>query len=64
MILHQIQWQCLHGASHRKNIDTPPLKGLRLEPFRFQLGSRRNEVAYALSRIFAIPFGTMVASAT
>jgi hypothetical protein len=25
------------GAAHRVNFDTPPLKGLRLEPFRFQL---------------------------
>jgi hypothetical protein len=27
MILHSISWQCKDGASHRKNFDTPPLKG-------------------------------------
>jgi hypothetical protein len=27
MILHSILWQCRNGASHRKNVDTPPLRG-------------------------------------
>jgi hypothetical protein len=27
MILHSILWQCRNGASHRKNVDTPPLGG-------------------------------------
>jgi hypothetical protein len=46
------------GAAHRVNFDTPPLKGLRLEPFRFQLETRRNNTACAKSSIFAVPFGT------
>ncbi len=36
MIPCPYQWQDHNGASHRKNLDTPPLKGLRMEPFRFQ----------------------------
>ena len=35
------------GASHRVNCDTPPLKGLRLEPFRFHLESCRAATTYA-----------------
>src|SRR5882762_10183423 len=27
MIRHSISWWCKHGASHRKNFDTPPLRG-------------------------------------
>jgi RepB DNA-primase from phage plasmid len=27
VILHSILWQCRNGASHRKNLDTPPLRG-------------------------------------
>jgi hypothetical protein len=27
MILHSNPWQDHNGASHRKNLDTPPLKG-------------------------------------
>ena len=27
MIVHSISWCCQNGASHRKNFDTPPLKG-------------------------------------
>ena len=27
MILHSISWWCKNGASHRKNFDTPPLRG-------------------------------------
>ena len=34
------------GAAHRVNFDTPPLKGLRTEPFRFHLETCRNNAAY------------------
>ena len=34
------------GAAHRVNFDTPPLKGLRMEPFRFHLETCRNNAAY------------------
>jgi hypothetical protein len=34
------------GAAHRVNFDTPPLKGLRMEPFRFHLETFRNNGAY------------------
>ncbi len=27
MIVHSISWWCKNGASHRKNFDTPPLRG-------------------------------------
>src|SRR5580658_4705825 len=27
MIVHSISWWCKNGAPHRKNFDTPPLKG-------------------------------------
>jgi hypothetical protein len=27
MIVNSISWWCKNGASHRKNFDTPPLKG-------------------------------------
>jgi hypothetical protein len=37
------------GAAHRMNFDTPPLKGLRLEPFRFHLESCRAATTYAES---------------
>ena len=33
------------GAAHRVNFDTPPLKGLRMEPFRFHLKTSRNNAA-------------------
>ena len=46
------------GAAHRVNFDTPPLKGLRMEPFRFQLETCRNNAACAENSIFAVPFGT------
>jgi hypothetical protein len=43
------------GAAHRMNFDTPPLKGLRLEPF----GSLRNHceesMSYALCRFHPEP---------
>ena len=28
VIVRSISWWCKNGASHRKNFDTPPLKGL------------------------------------
>jgi hypothetical protein len=36
-----IHSQKRNGASHRVYFDTPPLKGLRLEPFRFRLETDR-----------------------
>jgi len=33
MILHSISWQRQNGASHRKNVDTPPLIGSCLGSF-------------------------------
>ena len=42
------------GAAHRVYFDTPPLKGLRLEPFRFHLQSPGKQ---ELSKL-AVPFGT------
>lgn len=47
------------GAAHRVYFDTPPLKGLRSEPFRFHLGSCRNNRGCVRSAIFVVPFGTM-----
>lgn len=47
------------GAPHRVYFDTPPLKGLRTEPFRFHLELRRNNSGCVGSAIFAVPFGTM-----
>jgi hypothetical protein len=46
------------GAAHRVNFDTPPLKGLRLEPFRFQLETCTNNGAFAKNAILAVPMGT------
>lgn len=51
------------GAAHRVNFDTPPLKGLRLEPFRFQLETCRNSTACAKSAISVVPLGTATVSA-
>jgi len=42
------------GAAHRVYFDTPPLKGLRLEPFRFHLQTSKKQ---ELSQ-FVVPFGT------
>jgi hypothetical protein len=39
------------GAAHRVNFDTPPLKGLRLEPFRFHLETYRKFRSYTQSAI-------------
>jgi hypothetical protein len=55
MILHTNLWLGHNGALHRMNLDTPPLKGLRLEPF----GSIRNHceesMRCALSRFHPEP---------
>jgi len=55
LIRHSIPGWSDDGASHRMNCDTPPLKGLRLEPF----GSVRNHceesMRCALSRFHAEP---------
>ena len=48
------------GAAHRVDFDTPPLRGLRLKPFRFHLGSRRNNGSYTCRAFSAVPFGTML----
>ena len=42
------------GAPHRNNFDTPPLKGLRLEPFRFHLQPIGKQELTKLP----VPFGT------
>ena len=52
------------GAAHRVNFDTPPLKGLRLEPFRFQTGTCRHDAGCARSAIFAVPLGTAALKAS
>jgi hypothetical protein len=51
------------GAAHRVNFDTPPLKGLRLEPFRFHLGSCGEIETCVRSANFAVPSGTVAAGA-
>ena len=48
------------GAAHRVNFDTPPLKGLRMEPFRFHLETCRNNAACAEKSIFAVPRGAAI----
>jgi hypothetical protein len=59
----QYPWRSKYGASHRMYFDTPPLKGLRLEPFRLHLGSFRNQSVCTYRAIFAVPSGTAVADA-
>ena len=43
------------GAPHRNNFDTPPLKGLRLEPFRFHREPCRKQSGCRRSVNFAFP---------
>ena len=50
-----------NGASHRMNVDTPPLEGLRLEPERFHLVPHGNIKTSAYRAISTVPFGTVVA---
>jgi hypothetical protein len=41
-VIHlEINSQSPNGAAHRKKVDTPPLKGLRLEPLRLHLETCR-----------------------
>ena len=58
MILHTNPWQDHNGASHRKNIDTPSLTGLRLEPNWFQRETCRKQAACHRGQIRAVPLGT------
>ena len=51
-----------NGASHRKNVDTPSLKGLCLQPNWFRLGSRRNNRTWIRDLVFAVPSGTAAKS--
>ena len=51
-----------NGASHRKNVDTPSLKGLCLQPNWFRLGFRRNDRTWILDLVFTVPSGTAVKS--
>jgi len=51
-----------NGASHRKNVDTPSLKGLCLQPNWFRLGSRRNDRTWIRDLVFAVPSGTAAKS--
>jgi hypothetical protein len=53
-------WQSHYGAAHRKNVDTPPLTGLRLEPKWFQSEPCSNDGTYALGQIPTVPNGTVV----
>jgi len=53
----------LCGAAHRVYFDNPPLKGLRLEPFRFHLETCGETTTYAQSAFSAVPFATVGASA-
>jgi hypothetical protein len=39
MIPRLYPWQSQNGAAHRKNLDTPSLLGLRLEPESVPLGT-------------------------
>jgi hypothetical protein len=51
------------GAAHRVNFDTPPLKGLRLEPFRFHSETHSQIGTYGQTGILAVPFATLPAGA-
>jgi hypothetical protein len=55
MILHANPCQDHNGASHRKSFDTPPLKGLRLEPFGSIRNHREESMRYAHSRFHPEP---------
>ena len=39
MILHLQGWQSHYGATHRKNLDTPPLKGWCVERGKVPVGT-------------------------
>jgi hypothetical protein len=63
MIRTSISCRSKNGASHRKNLDTPSLEGLRLEPERFHLVPHGNIKTSAYSAISTVPFGTVIAYA-
>ena len=63
MIRTSISCRSKNGASHRKNLDTPSLEGLRLEPERFHLVPHANIKTCAYSAISTVPFGTVIAYA-
>ena len=58
MILHPNPGQGHYGAAHRKNVDTPSLKGLRWEPIWFQRETCRKQAACRRGQIRAVPLGT------
>lgn len=49
-------------ASRRVNFDSPPLKGLCMEPFRFHLETQSRIGNYVQSEILAVPFATFARS--
>jgi hypothetical protein len=51
-------WQSHYGAAHRKNVDTPSLTGLRLEPIWFQGETCRKQVACRRGKIRTVPLVT------
>jgi hypothetical protein len=58
MILHRNPGQGHYGAARRKNVDTPSLAGLRLEPIWFQSETCRKQMACRREQIHAVPLGT------
>ena len=46
MIVHSISWWCKNGASHRKNFDTPPLKGSCGESARIHGNGPATSITY------------------
>jgi hypothetical protein len=58
-MLHSIPRQDHRGAAHRKNYDTPPLTGLRLEPKWFHPEPCSNDGTYVRGPIPAVPNGTV-----
>jgi hypothetical protein len=46
------------GAAHRVYFDTPPLKGLRMEPFRFHLETCRDNGTSMKNADCPVPAGT------
>jgi hypothetical protein len=48
------------GAAHRVYLDTPPLKGLRLQPRWFHLEPHRKEKGCMFYATNAVPDGTVL----
>ena len=48
------------GAAHRVYLDTPPLKGLRLQPSWFHLATYRKEKGYIVYANSTVPDGTVL----